>query len=52
MPKEEKEQQETGSTIVWTCCPKCGDTWSTQAVIIPGKCRVCGGKPKLQKVVF
>jgi len=48
--KEEKEQQ--ASPIVWTQCPKCGDTWTVQSVLVPGKCRICGGKPKLQEVVF
>jgi hypothetical protein len=49
--KEEKEQQES-SPIVWTYCPKCGDTWTVQSVLVAGKCRICGGKPKLQEVVF
>jgi hypothetical protein len=48
--KQDKEQQE--SPIVWTHCPKCGDTWTVQSVLVPGKCRICGGKPKLQEVVF
>jgi len=49
--KEEKEQQEV-SAIVWTYCPKCGDTWTVQDIVVPGKCRICGGKSKFQEVVF
>jgi hypothetical protein len=51
MPIEEKEQKDA-SPIVWTHCPKCGDTWTVKTVLVPGKCRICGGKPKLQEVVF
>jgi hypothetical protein len=49
--QEEKQQQES-APIVWTHCPKCGDTWTVQTVLVPGKCRICGGKPKIQEVVF
>jgi rubrerythrin len=48
---EEMEDKE-GSTIFWTSCPKCGDTWTTKSVLQPGKCPICGGKPKSQQQVF
>ncbi len=51
-PATEQKNQQEASPIVWTHCPKCGDTWTVKAVLIPGKCRICGGKPKLQEVVF
>lgn len=44
--------QQAPVPIVWTHCTKCGDTWTLQTMLVPGKCRVCGGKPKLQEVVF
>jgi hypothetical protein len=49
--KEDKEQQDA-APIVWTYCPKCGDTWTVQTVVVTGKCRICGGKSKYQEVVF
>ncbi len=52
MPTEQKEQQQDPSPIIWTHCPKCGDTWTVKDMLIPGKCRICGGKPKSQEVVF
>jgi|1185.fasta_scaffold471146_1 hypothetical protein len=51
MPEEENQQHED-TPIVWTHCPKCGDTWTLQSVLTPGKCRICGGKPQTQEVVF
>lgn len=48
--KEEKEQE--AAPIVWTYCSKCGDSWTVQTVVVPGKCRICGGKSKFQEVVF
>ena len=47
-----KEQERDARQVVWTNCPKCGSIWVTKAVLIPGKCPVCGGKPKTQKVVM
>ncbi|HEY3301922.1 MAG TPA: hypothetical protein VGL70_00150 [Candidatus Binatia bacterium] len=46
-----KEQEQDLRQVVWTNCPQCGNTWVTKAVLIPGKCPVCGGKPKAQKAM-
>jgi rubrerythrin len=46
------EINDSKHTVVWTHCAKCGDTWVTKAVLRPGKCPVCGSKPKSQKRVF
>jgi rubrerythrin len=43
---------EEGAKIFWTHCSKCGDIWTAKWVMQPGKCPVCGGKPKSQKQVF
>ena len=47
-----EKPDEQDSKIVLTRCPKCGDVWTTRAVAPTGKCPVCGGKVKVQKVVF
>jgi len=46
-----KEQEQDLRQVVWTNCPQCGNIWVTKAVLTPGKCPVCGGKPKAQKAV-
>jgi len=45
-----KEQEQDLRQVVWTNCPQCGNTWVMKTVFTPGKCPVCGGKPKAQKV--
>lgn len=47
-----KEQDQDSRQVVWTNCPKCGDIWTTRAVAPKGKCPVCRGKVKIQKIVF
>jgi rubrerythrin len=46
------ESSESNRKIIWTACPKCGDVWTTRAIVPKAKCPVCGGKVKVQKEVF
>lgn len=45
------EQEQDSRQVVWTNCPQCGNTCGMKSVLTPGKCPVCGGKPKNQKVM-